>query len=161
MCLLILPKFPTEQSHELIAVVWFEKCVFTMFFWSCAHCRATIFVTHFRQPFCLSCVILRRGSWLWWDMPTLLHWSLGIAIHESRTGKYRAIRTARRNKKNSERPVDALALKISMTHLLTTWNQEMLAHLKNNCNDLPLPEGCSANRFLVSRGSRPCWWFSN
>ena len=33
-----------------------------------------------------------------------------------------------RNK--SERPVDALAVKTSLSHLLTTWNQEMLAHLK-------------------------------
>ena len=32
---------------------------------------------------------------------------------------------------NSERPVDALAEKGELlTHLLTTWNQEMLAHLK-------------------------------
>ena len=30
----------------------------------------------------------------------------------------------------SERPVDALAVKTSLSHLLTTWNQEMLAHLK-------------------------------
>ena len=33
----------------------------------------------------------------------------------------------------SERPVDALAVKninYSLTHSLTTWNQEMLAHLK-------------------------------
>ena len=36
----------------------------------------------------------------------------------------------KRERKKSERPVDALALKISITHLLTTWNQEMLAHLK-------------------------------
>ena len=35
-------------------------------------------------------------------------------------------------KNNSERPVDVLAEKgESLTHLLTTWNQEMLAHLKN------------------------------
>ena len=32
---------------------------------------------------------------------------------------------------NSKRPVDALAVKTSITHLLTTWNQEMLAHLKS------------------------------
>ena len=33
---------------------------------------------------------------------------------------------------NSERPVDALAEKgESLTHSLTTWNQEMLAHLKS------------------------------
>ena len=31
----------------------------------------------------------------------------------------------------SERPVDALAVKISIYHPLTTWNQEMLSHLKN------------------------------
>ena len=31
---------------------------------------------------------------------------------------------------NSQRPVDALAVKTSLAHLLTTWNQEMLAHLK-------------------------------
>ena len=31
---------------------------------------------------------------------------------------------------NYKRPVDALAVKTSITHLLTTWNQEMLAHLK-------------------------------
>ena len=36
----------------------------------------------------------------------------------------------RQNK--SERPVDALAEKgESLTHLLTTWNQEMLAHQRN------------------------------
>ena len=32
-------------------------------------------------------------------------------------------------KNNSERPVDALAVK-KVTHWLTTWNQEMLAYLK-------------------------------
>ena len=37
---------------------------------------------------------------------------------------------------NSERPVDALAEKgESLTHLLTTWNQKMLAHLKINIDD--------------------------
>ena len=36
-----------------------------------------------------------------------------------------------KNKKNSERPVDALAVKTLMTHLRTTWNQEMIAHLKS------------------------------
>ena len=34
--------------------------------------------------------------------------------------------------KKSKRPVDALAVKAYITHLLTTWNQEMLAHLKMN-----------------------------
>ena len=33
-------------------------------------------------------------------------------------------------KNKSKRPVDALAVKAYITHLLTTWNQEMLAHLK-------------------------------
>ena len=33
-------------------------------------------------------------------------------------------------RKKSERPVDALAVKISITQRLTTSNQEMLAHLK-------------------------------
>ena len=32
--------------------------------------------------------------------------------------------------KNSERPIDAPAVKTYVTHLLTTWIQEMLAHLK-------------------------------
>ena len=34
------------------------------------------------------------------------------------------------HKQKSKRPVDALAVKAYITHLLTTWNQEMLAHLK-------------------------------
>ena len=42
-------------------------------------------------------------------------------------------------KKKSERPVDALAVKTSLTHLLTTWNQEMLAHLKINIRSMQIP----------------------
>ena len=41
-------------------------------------------------------------------------------------------------KKKSERPVDALAVKISITERLTTSNQEMLAHLtKTNYFEQP------------------------
>ena len=54
-------------------------------------------------------------------------------------------------KNNSERPVDALAENgILPTHLLTTSNQEMLAHLK-----IEIPYFCGAVPHLVSQRMSP------
>ena len=65
------------------------------------------------------------------------------------------------NSNNSERPVDALAVKTSITYLLTTWNQEMLAHLKisldrqrtnEQCRLLSLQEG---RELEIDKGRKP------
>ena len=50
-------------------------------------------------------------------------------------------------KQKSKRPVDALAVKAYITHLLTTWNQEMLAHLKSLYCIFACETLCTAMRF--------------
>ena len=57
-------------------------------------------------------------------------------------------------KNKSKRPADALAVKAYITHLLTTWNQEMLAHLKSPfhiCSDLLKPLSIKGVKLGVSQ----------
>ena len=66
---------------------------------------------------------------------------------------------------NSERPVDALAEKDELlTHLLTTWNQEMLAHLKRDSHIVGTPNkqyvelGLAQKEFAVQGRYYHDWW---
>ena len=76
---------------------------------------------------------------------------------------------SRGNLNKSKRPVDALAVKAYITHLLKTWNQEMQAHLKMfhlAARNNSFPRGNNFDRLKIRGGrnwgvfARTCFAFS-